>query len=278
MFARLSLALLCLGAGAVTGLVSGSDETIVAFLSVGQGDCTLIKSRGRVVLIDSGPRTDTFDAGKRLVIPELRRLGVIKIDCVFITHPDIDHVGGLRSLSRRFRIGQVVVSREFRSDEALLTELQESGVSEKTVIWVSGITQSVVSPDCRLTVAAPDKSDSEGDNEGSLFIRIDTVGGSLMTTGDANSETEGEMSDDWDWDVSVLKAGHHGSGSSMSSWWLSVTSPSVVVASCGVRNRYGHPKAEAVERVEQLGAKFLRTDRDGTVVFRAGNNSLTRAD
>ncbi len=274
MYARLSFFVACLVFGLVTGFVP-DQGTSVAFLSVGQGDCTLVKSEGWVALIDVGPRTDTFDAGKRLVVPELRRLGVRKIDCLFLTHPDMDHVGGLRSVARRFRIGQVVASLEFRDDEIFRSELSMAGIDPDDVRWVGGFSQAKLGA-ALLTIACPELEAKEKDNEGSLFIRVDSGGGSLMTTGDADSGTESEMQEIWDWDCDILKAGHHGSKGSMSSAWLAVTSPQIVVVSCGVRNTYGHPSKQALTRVDSYGARVLRTDKDGTIVYRATESGFVR--
>ena len=38
---------------------------------------------------------------------------------------------------------------------------------------------------------------------------------------------------------------------------------------------YGHPRSSVVERYERNGAKTLRTDRDGAIVFRTDGNHLT---
>ncbi|MCH7944437.1 MAG: hypothetical protein IIC73_00245, partial [Armatimonadetes bacterium] len=80
-----------------------------------------------------------------------------------------------------------------------------------------------------------------------------------------------------DWDVQVLKAGHHGSKGSTGMQWLAATTPEVVVASCGRRNTYGHPHPEVVLRVEGAGAEFFSTDRDGSVTFVLGEAGFVRA-
>lgn len=275
MLKRLSYLVLALVCGVTVGVWPGGGGTRVAFLSVGQGDCTLIISNGWVALIDVGPRTDTFDAGKRLVVPELRRLGVRKIDCLFLTHPDMDHVGGLQAVASRFRIGRVVISEEFSIDEELQKTLRLANIEHDQLTWISGVNQVRVG-EAMLTVATPELGSESLDNEGSLFILIDAGRGSIMTTGDAGFSAESQMTGTWNWDVDILKAGHHGSKGSMSEAWLNTTTPTVVVASCGVRNSYGHPSRDAVARVNNFGAKFLRTDQEGTVTYRASDSGFVR--
>jgi competence protein ComEC len=74
----------------------------------------------------------------------------------------------------------------------------------------------------------------------------------------------------------VLKAGHHGSRTSSSEALLEAVRPELAVVSSGARNEYGHPSPEVVERLERRGAEVARTDREGTVVVRAGADGRWR--
>ncbi|MCK4274193.1 MAG: hypothetical protein KAW90_04825, partial [Dehalococcoidales bacterium] len=44
--------------------------------------------------------------------------------------------------------------------------------------------------------------------------------------------------------------GHHGSATSTTTGFLAVVSPQVAVISCGADNRFGHPDAEVLSRLE----------------------------
>ena len=44
--------------------------------------------------------------------------------------------------------------------------------------------------------------------------------------------------------------------------------------SVGARNRYGHPHFDVVNRIEEFGARVLRTDLDGDIVIRARRSGL----
>ena len=48
---------------------------------------------------DTGPRfSDSFDTGKSVVVPVLRRRGVASIDMLVVSHSDNDHAGGADSV------------------------------------------------------------------------------------------------------------------------------------------------------------------------------------
>ena len=280
MLGRLSVFGLMVSA-LVSGVVSERqfryEGTLVSFLSVGQGDCTVVMSDGWVVLVDVGPKSDTFDAGARLVLPELRRLGVRQIDCLVLTHPDSDHVGGLGAVMRRYRVGRVIVSAAFQRDENMLAWLEDAGVAPEHVSWLYGPAVAELGG-VRLRVAPPPGGPGTSDNDGSLFVRIDVGAGSVAMSGDAGMKAEQAIvSAGRDWDVQVLKAGHHGSKGSTGAYWLGATTPQAVVASCGRRNTYGHPHDDVVQRVQDAGAEFLRTDRDGSVTFVLGDAGFVRA-
>lgn len=280
MLGRLSVPALMVGA-LVAGIVSERqfryDGTLVSFLSVGQGDCTVIMSDGWVVLVDVGPKSETFDAGARLVLPELRRLGVKQIDCLILTHPDSDHVGGLGAVMRRYRVGRVIVSAAFRRDQKMLAWLEGAGVAPEQVAWLNGPAVADLGG-MRLILAPPPGGSGTSDNDGSLFVRIDIGAGSVAMSGDAGMEAEQAIvSVIRDWDVQVLKAGHHGSRGSTGAYWLGATTPEAVVASCGRRNTYGHPHDDVVQRAQDAGADFFRTDRDGSVTFVLGDAGFVRA-
>ncbi|MCH8220116.1 MAG: MBL fold metallo-hydrolase, partial [Proteobacteria bacterium] len=78
---------------------AGLGTVEIVFLDVGQGDALAIRSpRGRWILVDTGPRGPTYDAGARVVLPCRRRRGVARIEALVLTHPDLDHIGRAESV------------------------------------------------------------------------------------------------------------------------------------------------------------------------------------
>src|SRR5690625_6411458 len=80
----------------------------VIFFDVGQVDAALVTTpNGKNILIDAGPRGIGYDAGERIIAPNLRFLGISRLDVVVISHPHSDHLGGLPYLMRNFAVGEV---------------------------------------------------------------------------------------------------------------------------------------------------------------------------
>ena len=86
--------------------------------------------------------------------------------------------------------------------------------------------------------------------------------GSVLFTGDMGAERERWLELAY---YDVLKAGHHGSRYSSSPEFLQQVQPELTVLSCGRGNRYGHPHAETLERLQAVGSAVARTDEQGCV-------------
>ncbi|MEU6430489.1 ComEC/Rec2 family competence protein [Microbispora sp. NPDC046973] len=77
---------------------------LLVVCDVGQGDAlALAAGPGRAVVVDTGPQPGPADRC-------LRALGVRQVPLVVLTHPHLDHVGGLPGVLRRRAVGAVVVS------------------------------------------------------------------------------------------------------------------------------------------------------------------------
>jgi competence protein ComEC len=79
-------------------------ETVTAyFFDVGQGDSILIKTPTKNVLIDGGPA----GASSKL-LNYLNTYNVSKIDLLFVTHPEDDHIGGLPAVMQAVTVTDII--------------------------------------------------------------------------------------------------------------------------------------------------------------------------
>jgi len=72
----------------------------------------------------------------------------------------------------------------------------------------------------------------------------------------------------------VLKVGHHGSATSSTPEFLAAVRPRLALVSVGAGNTYGHPSADVVRRLQDMGARVLRTDQLGTIIVRVRGDAL----
>jgi len=272
------IALLLAGSGllgAVAAWPDWNEPTRLTFLSVGQGDCAVFQTEGHTVLIDVGPKTPTIDAGQKIVLPDLRKMGIDSIDLILLSHPDIDHIGGLGALLKGMPVGRVCVSAAFEFYEPMLDRLREAGYTPSETTWL-GPEQRARVGDFSVEIDCPAWHDPEPDNDGSEFVRITGDGTSAVFTGDASSLAEAKMMPGHDWSAQVLKLGHHGSRSASSEGFLEAVHPQWAIVSCGRDNPYGHPHQEVLDRVKRLGIRLARTDTEGDIEFDLGRGGWQR--
>lgn len=259
-------AALALILGVAAGRSVQSDPSDLTFMSVGQGDCTVFRTAGATVLIDVGPASADFDAGRQIVVPKLREMGVASVDWILLTHPDLDHVGGLKAVRAAFPRAKVAISAGFRTAPKMLESLRKSQIDESEVMWLHGVVTARIGP-CKLAVDCPPVTNDEPDNDGCLFVKLTESEATAVLTGDAPIAVENALKSDLDWRAEILKVGHHGSRTSCGDAWLSAVRPEYAVVSCGLDNRYGHPNRETELRIGSEGARELRTDLQGDIRF-----------
>lgn len=65
----------------------------------------------------------------------------------------------------------------------------------------------------------------------------------------------------------LLKVGHHGSITSTQPEFLARVAPRWAVISCGLHNRYGHPRGEVLAELQAARVRTFRTDLNGATCF-----------
>ena len=241
----------------------------VHFLDVGQGDAAVLRTpHHRWIVIDGGPRTPESDAGRRVVVPFLRRQGAGRLAVVVATHGDADHLGGLPAvvdaldpelvLEPGEPLGRPLYLEFLAAVEASDARWHAARAGDR--VEVDGVTLEVLSPDS-LWLALPLDV-----NEHGVVLRVTFGAVRLLFQADAGLPVEGRLAGTVG-PVELLKVGHHGSRSATSDAWLAELRPHEAVISVGRRNHYGHPAPEVLERLARHGVTILRTDERGTITF-----------
>lgn len=255
--------------------VSGLECT---FLSVGQGDSAVVRYGKEVYVIDCGS-SDRKKAGTDILVPCLKYYGCREVDAVFLSHGDADHVNGILEWLENYEHSHVKIKRlilpELAQKELVeeFAELLLRAEKHKIPVTYLGSGDQLDLGKLKIQVLHPRKGTTEIEdaNGYSQVLLWKYAGNSLLFTGDIGSTEErmlhkvlkeklGETN------LTVLKVAHHGSGYSSSEQFIQNVRPEHAVLSYGVGNRYGHPHAETVERLEQAGACLWYTGRHGAVI------------
>lgn len=249
-------------------------DLLVAFLDVGQGDAIYIKSpAGNDMLIDGGKENARVLSALSEVMPATDR----RIDVVLATHADADHIGGLPEVLRRFSVGAVVLSGN-ESETGIWNEFENVAIDEPDgeIVYARKGTIVDLGGGVTFEVLFPDRDPTLFETNLSSIVGILRYGSTTaLLTGDSPDEIEKYLIDreGTKLDVDILKLGHHGSDTSSSEGFISVTTPMYAIVSAGRGNPYGHPTREVTERVFDAGGCLLRTDESGTIIFHSDGSS-----
>lgn len=231
------------------------------FLDVGQGDASLVRLPGGIkIMIDGGPPNGKLQANLEKIFPISDRY----IDLVMISHPQLDHFGGLVEVLKNYKIGAVLTSNQV-SKQAAWQELEkiikEKGIQK--IILAAG--DKIKYQDSYFDILSPLTSDFAKDiNDMSIVTILNTSSIKAFFGGDISSKKEKQLADKYNLDVDILKASHHGSKFSSDSTFLKEASPAVAVVETG-KNSYGHPTKEALGRLANFSSQIYRTDKNGLV-------------
>ena len=248
------------------------------FIDVGQGDSTLIMSGGKNVLVDTGDR----DA-KESLTEYLDEHSVEVIEYFVITHFDSDHFANAVDVLESYDVVNLIIPNQVKNTkmyESFMDVAEEQSDSGEIEILFANdmVGESFEVNDIEITVLAPLSDSYKDSNDYSVVLMARFGNKRVLLTGDAEKEAEEDIVARYkasDLDCDVYKMGHHGSRTSSSKDLLDKATPDYVVISCGKGNSYGHPHAEAMERVEDL-VKY-RTDTQGTIVLSIENDELSFA-
>jgi competence protein ComEC len=247
----------------------------VTYLDVGQGNSALIEFPGsqRMLIDGGGFGSDVFDVGRMVVAPFLFQRKIGQIDYLVLSHPQMDHMGGLRFIATHFQ------PREFwcngdRVESQAYRELMEILDSRKVLkrlphelrngVEISGVKVDLLHP---VPPGCAGSAEERNLNDHSLVLKLTYGGQAVLFPGDIERRGEESLvasagpllrSD-------ILLAPHHGSKTSCTRPFLQQVRPQVCIVSSGSGNSFGFPHLKILKRLRECGVSVLRTDRVGAI-------------
>ena len=280
----LKIGLLLIAAGMYVSPHGQKDKVEIVMLNVGQGDSFFIRGpSGGTYLIDGGS-SSVKNAGKYRIEPFLKMQGVGKLDYVWVSHGDTDHLNGIAELLERKTVGisitYLVLPAKIYWNESLadLAKLAQSkGTEVLTMAQGERLTEGQMQMQCLWSVRDAEKILSEAsldENQSSTVLSLEYGDFAMLFTGDLEKEAEetvasyieekqieGELPKTYE----ILKVGHHGSKNGTGEHLLEVVNPACAWISAGERNQYGHPSPEVLERLAKWQVNLYNT-KDGSAV------------
>ncbi|WP_245642694.1 ComEC/Rec2 family competence protein [Nonomuraea candida] len=238
---------------------------LMVMCDVGQGDGLVISAgAGRGVVVDTGPDPVIMDRC-------LRRLGIEDVPLLVLTHPHADHVDGLPGVLRNRRVGAALVSPQ-RPGERAGTRISATLAQRRIPEWTAPPGTRWRFGPSELTVLSPDPARGEmnGQGEGSVINNSSVVlhvrwrSGSILLSGDLETEAQEELLHRFPVRADILKTPHHGSNRQSPDFLASLGARAALI-SVGADNDYGHPATHTLGLLRRLGLTVYRTDRSGDV-------------
>lgn len=275
------LCTLTIASGWLLSRFPGREFSSVTMLDVGHGLSTMVSDgRGQTLVYDSGS-SGFSDPGRGTTASALWHQGIRRIDVLILSHGDLDHISGVRSLIKRFDIGVVLVSSHFRETEAgktIIDLLYRSEIpvktARKTDYYRFGAMKVAVYP-AEGTLTS-DKTQSNR-NPFSLVARVKLHGKQILLTGDLEKGGKQKFASSVARRLhlrqpDILQVPHHGGAGSASDPLTSVVSPAWALISAGrgrvantVRTSYRKAGAHVLSTAGKGAVKLRWTDGRSTI-------------
>jgi competence protein ComEC len=231
----------------------------LAMLDVGQGLAVVVRTHRHTLVYDAGPAFRTGrDTGELVVVPFLRSRGVRAVDRLVISHGDLDHAGGARSIVSHVKTHDVLAGSSVELPH--VTSRCERG---QRWTW-DEVTFEILHP---AADSAP-----RSDNDTSCVLKIVGSHGSALLTGDIEAESESAIARSGSARADIVAVPHHGSRSSSTPAFIAVTEARLALVSAGYRNRWNFPKDDVVERWQAAGAEVISTIPSGAIELTVGRD------
>jgi len=249
----------------------------IYFFDIGQGSAIMASAPNEnQILIDGGPSAAILPK-----VEESLPFGDKRIELLILTHPDADHLNGLIEVLKRYEVA-TILQTGIKDDSAQYAEWARI-IKEKNIpVYFARLGQNIKAADnLEIRILAPFSSlegkEISNTNDSSIVGKIIYGESSLLFTGDASNILESQMIlAGFDLEADILQVGHHGSKTSTSAEFLQKVSPDFSVIQVGLKNRYGHPSQETLDRLKNF--LTLRTDLSGDIKFECDLERCRKTD
>lgn len=221
------------------------NEAQIDVLDVGEGLSIVVRTAMHTLIYDTGMKFyKGGDMAQMVIIPYLQTQGIKNIDTVVISHPDLDHRGGLPSLEKKYSINELLV------DNVAFYQRGKNCHEYPDWQW-DGISFRFL----------PIKQIFRDKNNSSCVLQISNKAGKILLPGDIEKPAENYLASVYREQLAsdVLVVAHHGSKTSSTPAFIRQVSPRYSIISAGFDNRYHFPHQQTIATLAKENSKVFNT-------------------
>lgn len=246
-------------------------------LAVGNGSCYIIESGGQAVMFDAGSG-NYLGIGDSTIIPAVRRLGILEVPTLILSHADVDHFAAAIEVMNELHTRRLLITTDMMNQTQIdplgpialvVNEAERLGV--QLIIADAGHEAQFGASHWRWlhpTSAATYNTS----NEASMVARVDLGPHRLLLCGDLQGRGVQDLMAECDAEAlhaSIMELPHHGSWSPLDASLVRLVDPEIVLQSTAggrlVGDRWSEELAHRQRYVTaEHGATILQLAPDGS--------------
>ncbi len=267
----------------ITNFVStAKEELIINFIDVGQGDSTLIRYKGKTIMIDTGGSMNSSKKKKKSVLHRyLLNQGITVLDYMMLSHFDADHCQGAIYILENMKVKNLIIGNQAK-DSKLYRDITTIAKNKKTnIVYVQkGDNFSVQNLKCTILHPTDNLISDNPLNNNAIVCKFTYYNTEILFTGDIEKIAENQIVKEYKnlntLGSTILKVGHHGSKTSTTEGFLDCINPKLALIGVGENNKFNHPNNEVIERLKNKNIKVYRTDQNGEITLKVNKAGKIR--
>lgn len=256
---------------------------LINFIDVSQGDCCLLRNKGKVMMIDSGGETykkesSNYSIGKNVDLPYLLSRKITKIDYCVISHFDSDHAQGFVDILENLKVKNLIIAKQKEECDLYKKIIKICKKKKINIIYVKKGDEFNFGK-AKVKILYPEKEfenyiDKNVMNNNAICMKVIYNKTSILFTGDIEKEAEEKIVDsNQNLKSDILKVAHHGSRTSTTDEFLEKVNPKICLIGVGINNKFKHPSKSTIEKLDNKNIKIYRTDLNGEITIKIKNTS-----
>jgi len=239
----------------------------ITFLDVGHGDSIFFEFPNKAnLLVDCGSG-GILDQGRITIAPFLRSKGINTLDAILITHPHLDHYGGLNILLKEFKVKRLFDNGDRTSHD--YETLFKNRTLDRQILKAGD--QILGFGEASMEIFYPYKSMLDdptiGPNDQSIVFKLELGQFSLLMAGDIEEKALSQLKYLKEKLKSkILKIPHHGSYENKSEEeFIIYAEPEAAIISESENNTYHLPSPLTLNFLKNFGVDIYQTGLCGAI-------------